>query len=102
MVRRSVVNSPFLSTIVSSNLRKRDLLRRGLLGSLRFLYSFYCVFPKQLVTFALMKSVEQIQESFETYLQSLDFSREPDELYAPIRYVLSLGGKRASYPFQSP
>jgi len=69
-------------------------LRRGLLGSLRFLYSFYCVFPKQLVTFALMKSVEQIQESFETYLQSLDFSREPDELYAPIRYVLSLGGKR--------
>ena len=41
-----------------------------------------------------MKSVEQIQESFETYLQSLDFSREPDELYAPIRYVLSLGGKR--------
>ena len=41
-----------------------------------------------------MKSVEQIQESFESYLQSLDYSREPDELYAPIRYVLSLGGKR--------
>ena len=69
-------------------------MRRGLLGSLRFLYSFYCVFPKQLVTFALMKSVEQIQESFESYLQSLEYSREPDELYAPIRYVLSLGGKR--------
>ena len=69
-------------------------MRRGLLGSLRFLYSFYCVFPKQLVTFVLMKSVEQIQESFESYLQSLEYSREPDELYAPIRYVLSLGGKR--------
>lgn len=41
-----------------------------------------------------MKSVEQIQESFESYLQALDYSRQPDELYAPIRYVLSLGGKR--------
>ena len=69
-------------------------MRRGLLGSLRFLYSFYYVIPKQLVTFAQMKSVELIQKSFESYLQSLDYSREPDELYAPIRYVLSLGGKR--------
>lgn len=41
-----------------------------------------------------MKSANQIQESFESYLQSLDYSRRPDELYAPIRYVLSLGGKR--------
>ena len=41
-----------------------------------------------------MKTVQQIQESFERYLQALDYSREPDELYAPIRYVLSLGGKR--------
>ena len=41
-----------------------------------------------------MKTVQQIQESFERYLQTLDYSREPDELYAPIRYVLSLGGKR--------
>ena len=41
-----------------------------------------------------MKSVEYIQESFERYIQSLDYSRQPDELYAPIRYVLSLGGKR--------
>ena len=41
-----------------------------------------------------MKSAKQIQECFESYLQSLDYSREPDELYAPIRYVLSLGGKR--------
>ena len=41
-----------------------------------------------------MKSAKQIQESFESYLQGLDYSRRPDELYAPIRYVLSLGGKR--------
>ena len=41
-----------------------------------------------------MKSAKQIQESFESYLRSLDYSRRPDDLYAPIRYVLSLGGKR--------
>jgi geranylgeranyl diphosphate synthase type II len=41
-----------------------------------------------------MKSAKQIQECFESYLQGLDYSRRPDELYAPIRYVLSLGGKR--------
>ena len=41
-----------------------------------------------------MKSAKQIQESFEEYLRGLDYSRQPDELYAPIRYVLSLGGKR--------
>jgi len=41
-----------------------------------------------------MKSAKQIQESFEEYLQSLDYSHQPDDLYAPIRYVLSLGGKR--------
>ena len=41
-----------------------------------------------------MKTSQQIQESFERYLQALDYSREPDNLYAPVRYVLSLGGKR--------
>lgn len=41
-----------------------------------------------------MKSAQQIQECFENYLQGLEYSRKPDELYAPIRYVLSLGGKR--------
>ena len=41
-----------------------------------------------------MESARQIQEGFEEYLQGLDYSRQPDELYAPIRYVLSLGGKR--------
>ena len=41
-----------------------------------------------------MKTSPQIQECFESYLQSLDYSRKPDNLYAPVRYVLSLGGKR--------
>ena len=41
-----------------------------------------------------MKTAKEIQDSFESYLQSLDYSRNPDNLYAPIRYVLSLGGKR--------
>ena len=41
-----------------------------------------------------MKTSQQIQECFESYLQSLDYSRKPDNLYAPVRYVLSLGGKR--------
>jgi len=41
-----------------------------------------------------MKSAKQIQDCFESYLQGLDYSRQPDELYAPVRYVLSLGGKR--------
>lgn len=41
-----------------------------------------------------MISANQIQQSFEEYLQNLDYSHNPDNLYAPIRYVLSLGGKR--------
>lgn len=41
-----------------------------------------------------MESAKQIQESFEEYLQGLDYSRQPLQLYAPISYVLSLGGKR--------
>ena len=41
-----------------------------------------------------MISANQIQQTFEEYLQSLDYSHNPDNLYAPIRYVLSLGGKR--------
>lgn len=41
-----------------------------------------------------MNTIKHIQDSFENYLQGLDYSRTPDALYAPIRYVLSLGGKR--------
>ena len=42
----------------------------------------------------LMISANQIQQTFEEYLQNLDYSHNPDNLYAPIRYVLSLVGKR--------
>lgn len=61
--------------------------------------SFFCirfvvVIQNNLLHLQLMKTSKQIQEDFESYLQSLDYSRKPDELYAPIRYVLSLGGKR--------
>lgn len=41
-----------------------------------------------------MNSIDHIQDKFESYLQGMDYSRRPDALYAPIRYVLSLGGKR--------
>lgn len=65
------------------------------MGLFAFLSSFCCVFPKQLLTFAfVMKTAKQIQEEFEGYLQSLDYSRQPDSLYVPVRYTLSLGGKR--------
>ncbi len=65
------------------------------LGLFSFLSSFCCVIPKQLLTFAfVMKTAKQIQEEFEGYLQSLDYSRQPDSLYVPVRYTLSLGGKR--------
>ena len=41
-----------------------------------------------------MKTAKQIGQDFETYLKSLKFTRQPENLYAPINYVLSLGGKR--------
>jgi len=41
-----------------------------------------------------MKSIQYIQDSFESYLQSLEYARKPEALYEPVRYVLSLGGKR--------
>lgn len=41
-----------------------------------------------------METSTLLLERFESYLQGLDYSREPDGLYAPVRYVLSLGGKR--------
>ncbi len=38
--------------------------------------------------------LSKYQESFLTYLQEQDFKREPNNLYAPIDYILHLGGKR--------
>lgn len=40
------------------------------------------------------KYPSEIQPLFEAYLQGLSYSHSPENLYAPIRYVMSLGGKR--------
>lgn len=40
------------------------------------------------------KHPSEIQPLFEEYLRGLSYSHSPENLYAPIRYVLSLGGKR--------
>lgn len=39
-------------------------------------------------------SLVRLTEIFETYLQSQTYSQRPPELYRPIDYILSLGGKR--------
>lgn len=41
-----------------------------------------------------MKILAQYQEAFLAYLASQNFSKEPQGLYAPIDYILNLGGKR--------
>ena len=41
-----------------------------------------------------MKSILEFQEKFEQYLQEQQFNNSPKELYEPVHYILSLGGKR--------
>ncbi len=41
-----------------------------------------------------MHPIEYYRKAFITYLESKDISKEPMNLYAPITYILSLGGKR--------
>ena len=41
-----------------------------------------------------MLSFETILEKIRIAIEELDFERQPNELYAPISYTLSLGGKR--------
>ncbi|MGB5273961.1 MAG: polyprenyl synthetase family protein [Flavobacteriaceae bacterium] len=41
-----------------------------------------------------MHSVEAYRDHFTTYLESKSRIREPQNLYAPIQYILGLGGKR--------
>ena len=41
-----------------------------------------------------MYTSAQILEKVEQALGSLPYERKPEGLYAPVRYVLSLGGKR--------
>lgn len=41
-----------------------------------------------------MQTLHQLQAEFQSYLQQQSFGSEPDSLYEPVRYILSLGGKR--------
>ncbi|WP_346883172.1 polyprenyl synthetase family protein [uncultured Algibacter sp.] len=41
-----------------------------------------------------MLSIEKYQDAFITYLNEYSIAKEPKGLYDPIRYILSLGGKR--------
>jgi len=41
-----------------------------------------------------MHSVKQYQEFLTAYLQAQQLDRKPENLYAPIQYILGLGGKR--------
>ena len=41
-----------------------------------------------------MRPVSQYQELFSAYLNSQEFHKEPKNLYGPIAYIVSLGGKR--------
>lgn len=41
-----------------------------------------------------MKSPAELLSTFTSHLESLDYMREPRNLYLPVKYVLSMGGKR--------
>jgi geranylgeranyl diphosphate synthase type II len=41
-----------------------------------------------------MKTMQHFQELFENYLNEQKFNPSPIELYEPVQYILSLGGKR--------
>jgi len=41
-----------------------------------------------------MQTLRQFQEIFHSYLQENQFRNQPRELYEPVNYILSIGGKR--------
>ena len=41
-----------------------------------------------------MKTADELLQLINRYLDSLPYDRKPASLYAPIKYVLSMGGKR--------
>ena len=41
-----------------------------------------------------MQTLHQIQTAFQEYLNKQDFGKDPESLYQPVRYIMSLGGKR--------
>lgn len=52
-----------------------------------FFYLTDNVFPMQLTS-------QKITERICSHIEQLPFTREPDNLYSPVRYALSMGGKR--------
>ena len=46
------------------------------------------------VSIRAMLSIQQYQEQFLSYLDQQNISKEPQNLYRPIEYILGLGGKR--------
>ncbi|EDP72520.1 putative isoprenyl synthetase [Flavobacteriales bacterium ALC-1] len=44
--------------------------------------------------FCDMQNIEQYQKSFLNYLEDFAIDKQPNNLYAPINYILKLGGKR--------
>jgi geranylgeranyl diphosphate synthase type II len=42
----------------------------------------------------MIKSLNELRDIFESYLEAEKFKGEPQELYAPNNYILGLGGKR--------
>ena len=41
-----------------------------------------------------MKTIQELQSTFEAYLQDQEFTQSPTTLYEPINYIMQLGGKR--------
>lgn len=41
-----------------------------------------------------MQNSSQLQELFQNYLSGISFDQQPSELYQPVNYILTLGGKR--------
>ena len=56
------------------------------------MYNNSVLLPTQ--NFRLMHSITELQTKIEKGLAELSFNSSPAELYEPIRYMLSLGGKR--------
>ena len=42
----------------------------------------------------LMFTAQEILDEVNSFIDRLPYDRKPESLYAPIRYVLSMGGKR--------
>ncbi|CAI2766237.1 Octaprenyl-diphosphate synthase [Flavobacterium collinsii] len=53
-----------------------------------------CIFGLRKSEFHFMHDISQYQDFFISYLKKQSIQKEPQNLYAPIEYILGLGGKR--------